>query len=118
MAALINNEAALIGQMTTPTQEVREAVSHLPGPVLILGAAGKMGPTLAELLVRAGAPQVIGVSRFSDQWQRDYLASTGVKTIKADLLDPKALAALPEAPHIFLMAGFKFGATSDPSMTC
>ena len=117
MPALIENEAALIDQMTTPSQEVREAVSRLPGPVLLLGAAGKMGPTLAELLVRAGAPQVIGVSRFSDQWQRDYLASTGVKTVKADLLDPQALAALPEAPHVFLLAGFKFGASGDPSMT-
>ena len=117
MAALIETEAQLIEQMTTPTQVVREAVSRLSGPVLLLGTAGKMGPTLAELLVQAGAPQVIGVSRFSDQWQRDYLASTGVKTVKADLLDPKALAALPEAPHIFLLAGFKFGATGDPSMT-
>ncbi|MBI2503868.1 MAG: NAD(P)-dependent oxidoreductase [Candidatus Latescibacteria bacterium] len=117
MTALIETEAALIDQMTTPTQEVREAVSRLPGPVLILGAAGKMGPTLAELLVRAGAPQVIGVSRFSDQWLRDYLTSTGVRTVQADLLDPQALAALPEAPCIFLLAGFKFGASGDPSLT-
>ena len=117
MATLLENEAQLVDQMTTPTQEVREALSHLPGPVLLLGAAGKMGPTLAELLVRAGAPQVIGVSRFSDQWQRDYLTSTGVRTIQADLLDPQALADLPEAPLVYLLAGFKFGASGDPSMT-
>jgi nucleoside-diphosphate-sugar epimerase len=117
MQTLIENEVQLIAQMTTPSPQVREAVSQLAGPVLVLGAAGKMGPTLAELLVRAGAPQVIGVSRFSDQWQRDYLGSVGVKTIKADLLDPQALAALPEAPEIFLMAGFKFGASGDPSLT-
>lgn len=117
MASLIKTEAQLIDQMTTPPPEVCQAVADLAGPVLVLGAAGKMGPTLAELLVRAGAREVIGVSRFSDQWQRDYLASTGVKTVKADLLDAQALGALPEAPYIFLMAGFKFGATGDPSMT-
>jgi nucleoside-diphosphate-sugar epimerase len=117
MATLIENEAQLIDQMTTPAQAVREAVSRLAGPVLLLGAAGKMGPTLAELLVRAGAPQVIGVSRFSDQGQRDYLEGVGVRTLRADLLDAAALADLPEAPEVFLLAGFKFGASGDPSLT-
>lgn len=117
MTALIETEAQLIDQMTTPTQEVREAVARLPGPVLVLGAAGKMGPTLAELLVRAGAPQVIGVSRFSDQRQRAHLEKAGVQTLQADLLDPEALTALPEAPQVLLLAGFKFGASGDPSLT-
>ena len=48
-------------QMTTPSPEVVEAVSKLDGPVMILGIAGKMGPTLSELLLRAGADEVIGV---------------------------------------------------------
>lgn len=117
MPTLLENEAQLVDQMTTPSQQVREAASRLSGPVLLLGAAGKMGPTLAELLVRAGAPQVIGVSRFSDQRQRDYLEKAGVRTVQADLLDPQALAALPEAPQILLLAGFKFGASGDPSTT-
>jgi len=117
MTALLDTEAQLIEQMTTPSPQVREAVARLEGPVLILGAAGKMGPTLAELLVRAGARQVIGVSRFSDHWQRDYLSTIGVKTLQADLLDPQALASLPETPYIFMLAGFKFGASGDPSLT-
>ncbi len=117
MSDQLETETQLIAQMTSPSPQVREAVAGLAGPLLVLGAAGKMGPTLAELLVRAGAPQVIGVSRFSDPWQRDYLSSVGVKTLKADLLDPRALAALPEADHIFLLAGFKFGASGDPSLT-
>lgn len=52
----------LIDRMTAPSQAVVEAVTELEGDVVILGVGGKMGPTLAELLVRAGARRVIGVS--------------------------------------------------------
>jgi len=114
---LIETEEALIDQMTTPSAAVAAAVDELDGDVLILGVAGKMGPTLAELLVRAGAKRVIGVSRFSDQEQQRYLESVGVETVKADLLDEDALASLPEAPYVCLMAGFKFGATGNQPMT-
>lgn len=114
---LIETEEQLIDQMTTPTAAVVEAVGKLDGDVLILGVGGKMGPTLAELLVRAGAPKVIGVSRFSDEGQRRYLEGVGVETVKADLLDEMALVDLPEAPCIYLMAGFKFGATGNEPTT-
>ena len=57
---VIKTEEELIDQMTTPSPEVVEAVSELDGAVMILGIAGKMGPTLAELLLRAGADEVIG----------------------------------------------------------
>ena len=114
---LIQTEEALIDQMTTPTARVEEAVARLDGDIMILGVGGKMGPTLAELLVRAGAKSVIGVARFSRPGMRDYLESVGVKTVPCDLLDEESVAALPEAPYIFLMAGFKFGATGNEPMT-
>ena len=114
---LIETEEALIAQMTAPSDGVREAVAQLDGDVLILGVGGKMGPTLAELLVRAGARRVIGVSRFSDQEQQRHLEEVGVETVRADLLDEAALANLPEAPYILLLAGFKFGATGNESAT-
>ena len=114
---LIETEAQLIDQMTTPSPAVRQAVAALDGDVLILGVGGKMGPTLAELLVRAGARRVIGVSRFSDDRQREYLQARGVQTVRADLLDPSDLGALPEAPYVYLMAGFKFGATGNEALT-
>jgi nucleoside-diphosphate-sugar epimerase len=113
----LETEEALIAQMTAPSEAVREAVGQLDGDVMILGVAGKMGPTLAELLVRAGARNVLGVSRFSDAAQRDYLESVGVRTIKCDLLDDQSLQALPDAPYILLLAGFKFGATGNEPMT-
>ena len=107
----------LIERMTAPSTAVVEAVSELEGDVVILGAGGKMGPTLAELLVRAGARRVIGVSRFSDARVGAYLEEAGVETVRADLLDEKDLARLPEAPNVLFLAGFKFGATGNASMT-
>lgn len=114
---VIEDEKALIHQMTTPSPEVVKAVSQIDGDITVLGVSGKMGPTLAELLVRAGGRRVLGVARFSDTAHRDALEAAGVRTIKCDLLDDSALGALPDSKHIFLMAGFKFGATGNESTT-
>lgn len=117
MHETIETEAQLIDQMTTPTPEVEAAVRELDGDIVILGIAGKMGPTLGELLVRAGANRVIGVSRFSDPVSRQDLEDRGIETVKADLLDDDALAALPDAPYVYQMAGHKFGSTGNPTLT-
>ncbi len=111
------NEAALLAQMTQPDDATRQAVKQLDGDIMVLGAAGKMGPTLCELLLRGGAKRVIGVSRFSNIEMRQHLDQIGVETISANVLDDTALAALPEVPYIFLLAGFKFGASGNQSMT-
>lgn len=113
----IETEAQLIDQMTTPSEAVKQAVAKLDGPVMVLGIAGKMGPTLAELLVRAGAKEVIGVSRFSNPADRDDLEARGIRTVRCDLLDEAAVKKLPDAPYIYLMAGHKFGATGNEPLT-
>ncbi len=120
MAHPPRTEEELLEVMTRPTPAVRDAVSKYRGDVVLLGAGGKMGPSLAELLVRAGAAEggrrVIGVARFSDAAARARLDHLGVTTVRADLLDG-SLASLPEAAHVFLLAGFKFGARGDPWTT-
>lgn len=119
--SMLTDEAALIERMTRPSPAVTAAVRALEGDIVILGVGGKMGPTLAELLVRAGATQngrkVFGVARFSDPAVADYMRSIGVEPIKADLLDDASLAGLPEADHVFFLAGFKFGSSGNPSTT-
>ena len=115
--SLLETESQLIERLSAPDQAVSNAVAQLDGDILLLGVAGKMGPTLAEMLVRAGARRVIGVSRFSDSAQQDYLEKVGVRTIKADLLDEDALARLPQAHWVLFLAGFKFGATGNEPMT-
>ncbi|HIA20608.1 MAG TPA: NAD(P)-dependent oxidoreductase, partial [Planctomycetaceae bacterium] len=87
--------------------------------LVLLGVGGKMGPTMARMAKRAvdatgKMKRVIGVSRFSDQSIRDQLESSGVETIACDLLDPNAVNQLPLAENVVYLAGFKFGASSDP----
>src|SRR3954454_20971135 len=90
---------ALDDFQTRPTRALVDDLATVDGDLLILGVAGKMGPTLARLAKRAGPPRrVIGVARFSDPAVRDRLGADGIETIACDLLDPAAVAALPDAP--------------------
>jgi nucleoside-diphosphate-sugar epimerase len=98
---------------------VLEGLRGLPGDIMILGAGGKMGPSLALMARRALHPahRVLAVSRFADAEARGRLEAAGVNTVTADLLDPAALARLPDAPNIVFMAGQKFGTQSAPHTT-
>ncbi len=114
----LDSEEALDDFMSMPSQALIDDLARLDGDILILGVGGKMGPTLARLAKRA-APQkkVIAVARFSTSGVREYLNRHGVETISCDLLDATAVAQLPEIKNVMFMAGFKFGAASDPTMT-
>jgi nucleoside-diphosphate-sugar epimerase len=99
-----------------------EWARRLDGDLLLLGVAGKMGPSLAlrarrAIQAAAAGRRVIGAARFSNPAAREFLESHGVETISADLLDEAALAALPDAPNIIYMAARKFGSTGDEAYT-
>jgi dTDP-4-dehydrorhamnose reductase len=120
--AHIDDEAQLDELMTRPSPELVESMRRLEGDLLILGVAGKMGPTLARLARRAldeagSRARVIGVARFSEPELRDRLNAWGVETITADLLDEAALAALPDAPNVVYLVGRKFGSSGDQALT-
>ncbi len=104
--------------LSEPSELDREALSKLDGDILILGAGGKMGPTLA-MLAKKAAPgkRVIAVSRFSDREAAARLEAVGVEIVAADLTDDRDLRALPEAPNIVFMAGHKFGTSGNPGVT-
>ena len=92
MPDAITTEAELEEHLSRPTPEVVRDMSHLAGDLVVLGAGGKMGPTLARMARRAmdeaGAKHaVIGVARFSDPRARESLEASGVRTIPCDLLD-------------------------------
>jgi nucleoside-diphosphate-sugar epimerase len=110
--------AALEDFMTAPTPELAADLAGIEGDILVLGVAGKMGPTLARLAKRA-APQkrIVGVARFSDASVRDKLEGAGVETIQCDLLDRRAVEALPKLANVVYMAAMKFGASGNPSLT-
>src|SRR5947209_17124911 len=77
--------------MAAPSEALRADLAAVPGDVLVLGAGGKMGPTLARLARNAGK-RVVAVARFSDQGLRPALARHGVETVACDLLDRDAVA--------------------------
>ena len=107
-------EANLNEMLTTPSAALVRDLAGLDGDIMVLGAGGKMGPTLCVLaknaIRSAGADKrVIAVSRFTDPLVTDLLRQNGVDMISADLLAPGAVEHLPDAENIIFMAGKKFG---------
>lgn len=118
----IETEEQLEEVLSRPSRALAESLSRLDGDLLILGVAGKMGPTLARLARRAldetdQRAKVVGVSRFSTPSAQEKLESAGIETIQADLLDRKALADLPDSPNVVYLAARKFGSTGDEPFT-
>ena len=118
----IRNIEQLEAELSRPSAADCEMMSRLDGDLMLLGAGGKMGPSLARLARRAadavGKPRrVIAVSRFTSDAARGLLKRSGVETIPADLLDPDQVARLPLAPNVLYLAGRKFGSTGRPDLT-
>jgi nucleoside-diphosphate-sugar epimerase len=114
----IPDVAALNELLCRPGQALIDDLGKVPGDILILGVAGKMGPTLAALAKAASpARRVIGVARFSDPGSRQWLEARGIETIACDLLEATALNSLPNSPNVVFMAGRKFGAEGDLALT-
>ncbi|MDB4883933.1 MAG: NAD-dependent epimerase/dehydratase family protein, partial [Gemmatimonadetes bacterium] len=112
------DEAELEQRLARPSAALMAALARVPGDLLVLGAGGKMGPSLARLAKRADPRRrVVAVSRWSNASAAALLAADDVETIGADLLDPRALDTLPDAPNIVFMAGQKFGTAGNPAAT-
>jgi nucleoside-diphosphate-sugar epimerase len=107
--------------LSAPSPAVLTALGHQPGPIHVLGAGGKMGLHLSMMLRRAldslGRRDVVtAVSRFRTLRDRAAFEDRGIATQACDLTDPAAVAALPDAPTIFFLAGVKFGTASAPDL--
>jgi nucleoside-diphosphate-sugar epimerase len=110
-------------ELSRPTAGVLDTLRRIDGDILVLGAGGKMGPTLACMARRgldeigATGRRVIAVSRFSSPAAATALERHGVETVSCDLLDPAAVARLPDAANVIFMAGQKFGTADAPDQT-
>lgn len=116
------NEGALDDFITRPDEAVAEALAAKSGDLAILGVAGKMGLHVAALAARslekAGIKKkVYGVARFSDPAAKKSLEAWGVIPVAADLTDPAAVRALPDAGSVIFMAGKKFGTAGSEATT-
>jgi len=121
-AMLIHTVEELEDALSTPSADDVASIATIPGNILILGVAGKMGPTLAKLIRHAveqsQAPNTVtAVSRFSDASTRSDLEKHGIKTISCDLLQPGALNQLPDSENVIFMAGRKFGTEGEAHLT-
>jgi hypothetical protein len=119
---IIDSTDVLDDVITRPSKDLIEFVGRMSGRLVVLGAGGKMGPSLCVLAQRAVVSsdsdlKVIGVSRFSDASARAWLEDRGVETIACDLMDPDQVAKLPDAENVIFLAGWKFGTSGSPGRT-
>ncbi|TDQ79504.1 NAD-dependent epimerase/dehydratase family protein [Sphingobacterium yanglingense] len=107
---------------TKPSADFLADLKNIDGDFVFLGIGGKMGPSMAKLLIDGLKAlglkrKVYGVSRFSDKEGKNYLESLGIETIACDLLDDDALQQLPDVKNVIYLAGFKFGAVGKEDFT-
>lgn len=113
--APITTAADLERELARPSDADVACLRRLEGDILILGAAGKMGPSLARLCRNAtdaaGKPRrIIAVSR-------TVTPEPGIEAIQCDLLQRDQVARLPEIPNVLYLAGRKFGSSGSPELT-
>jgi nucleoside-diphosphate-sugar epimerase len=118
----VNTESELDDALTRPRPVLVEFIRTVQSPLVILGAGGKMGPTLAVLARRAAEAanhplRIVAVSRFSDAQAKESLRKQGVEICEADLLERDSFKRLPEAQNVIYLVGLKFGTAQNPSLT-
>ena len=112
------DEQSLEDILSEPTEATRKVVGALTGGIVVLGAGGKMGPTLAMMLKKAsGGGKIYAVSRFSDQAVRARIEQAQIEAMEADLLDESVYSKLPNVENVFYLIGMKFGATGNQPLT-
>ena len=118
----IDSEPELEEALSRPSDALCRFIATLSSPLVIVGAGGKMGPSLARMARRAADAaghklEVVAISRFSDGAARASLKASGVKTVACDLLEADALRELPDSRNVIYLVGLKFGTGRDPAST-
>lgn len=108
--------------LSEPTPGVIEALGKLDGDIMVLGAGGKMGPTLTRMAKRASDAagvdrRVMAASIFPSEQEKQRLQDAGIETIECDFLQPGQLHALPDAKNVMFMVGMKFGSSGAEGLT-
>ena len=98
-----------------PTIEDIGAMKDLRGDLMVLGAGGKMGPSLVRRAERAC--REAGIRRRILAVARTAEFPDGVEVIRANLLNRTEVAVLPQVENVLYMVGRKFGSTGDEGLT-
>ena len=111
---MFTNEHELNLALSEPSDALIARMASIDGDIMILGAGGKVGPSLAVMAKRAAdaagtGQKIYAVSRFTDPYVIDFLREAGVEMITADLTDEAQIKALPKVKNIIFALGRKFG---------
>ena len=114
--------AELEEALAVPSAGLVEDMARLDGDLLVIGAGGKLGPSLTRLAINAfrdagASHRLIAASRFGDEQVSRSFAEMGAVVVAADVTDEAALAALPDAPNVIYLVGAKFGSTGREAHT-
>lgn len=109
-------------ELSRPIEEDIAFMRSIRGDVMVLGAGGKMGPSLARRARRAAdeagvSRRIFAVSRFGSDSAKRQLAAWGIEPISCDLLDGTGIARLPDCANVLFLAGRKFGSTDNLPLT-
>jgi nucleoside-diphosphate-sugar epimerase len=101
---------------------VTALLGRLRGRLVILGGAGKIGPSLVNMACRARQAagsdlEIVVVDRFCDDSAREAFGRAGAAAVAADLMDSAAVNSLPKAEYVIYMVGQKFGTSENPALT-
>ena len=118
----IDSVEDLEDRLAAPSVPDQEAIERLSGDIVILGAGGKMGLSLARRARRASEAagvkrRVIAVSRFSSPAIAGELERSGIETLRCDLLSHEEVAQLPACENVLFLSGRKFGSSDRPDLT-
>jgi nucleoside-diphosphate-sugar epimerase len=107
----VRTTAELEERLARPSAGLVSDLAGLDGDIMILGAGGKLGPSLVRLALNAAGRdrRIIAVSRFSEPGLADALRDEGATVVRADVADERALRELPDAPNVVFLVGAKFG---------
>jgi len=119
---MIHSEQELEEVLSQPSADDVAAMKALEGDLVIVGAAGKMGPSLCVRARRASEQagvnrRIYGVARYSRPHIAEQLHDAGIEVVRSDVLDPVALERLPDVPNVIYMAAMKFGTTGAEHLT-
>ena len=119
---VVRDEDELEELLSRPSPADVAFARTLAADVIVLGAGGKVGPSLARRVRRAFdaagvSCRVLAVDRFSEGDLASALERDGIETIACDLLDPAQVAGLPKVENVLFLAGRKFGSTGRPDLT-
>ncbi len=104
--------------MATPSESLIEYVKGLAGDIMIIGAGGKIGPTMAIMAGRAAEKAGAKKNVYAvDVQPLKLLEGKGIAALQCDLLDRKAVGQLPQVENVVFMAGRKFGSSGSEWLT-